>query len=173
MKTAVPDFSSVPFAEGMGEIFQEVCERLHVTDETGYLKVVEWYSRIGENYKQNYFEAQAATDAPNLVPSRKKLKAQAARCDKTADSINPEELFEHLFGTATDNLYDDPKIRESERRKHIERLHRRRVLITLLREEAADCRERAKNPGWKPKGGPSDTYKRLIPLFPVRSTSCR
>ena len=159
MKTAVPDFSSGPFAEGMGELFREVCERLHVTDEAGCSKVVEWYGRIGENYEQNYVEARGTTEAPKLYASWDRLEAQAKRCDKTADSIDPDERFEYLYGTATDNLYADPQIRENERQKHTERLRRRHALITLLREEAADCRERANNPGWRTGGGRSDTYK--------------
>ena len=150
MKTAPTDFPSGLFAEEMSELFQEVCEKLHVTDQSGRSKVIEWYGRIGENYEQNYVEAQDTIKAPKLYASRTRLDAQAKRYDKAADSIDPDERFEYLYGTATNNLYADPQIREDERRKHMERLRRRHALITLLRDRSSPHRPDRPCRTWHP-----------------------
>ncbi len=158
MKTALGSLPAGLFDERQRELYREVFEKLGAIDEASHSKFWGWFGRIGENYEYNFAEAQTAATAPALDKSRKGLVAAAKRYEKMAGLIDADERFERLYGTATDNLYSDPQIRENERRKHIERLHRRRVLKSLLREEAADCRERANSPNWRTEGGRSDNY---------------
>ena len=93
------------------ELFEELFDRLHITSDADRAKLCGRLGQIGANLESNSREAQKAAKAPTLYEARRKIRTEANRLERFADSFDDDDPLLH-FGTATDNPFADPRIRK-------------------------------------------------------------